>query len=134
MGRLFGAATGALALLAFAFVASSLLAERDATITVNPQQTYQTMRGREVTVPAWETNKKLDRFDSSWESHRDALVQLLANELGIDQSHRAAGRRLWNSIYDRPRNGRELPLVKLGPESALTARIPSAGVITSYQQ
>ena len=79
------ALTGAAALLAIAVFASRLLAEQDATITVNPSETYQTMRGWEVNARVWETDKKHDRFDPSWERYSEELVQLLANELGINR-------------------------------------------------
>jgi len=85
MRKLLAALTGVFALLAIAFSTSRLFAEQDAIITVNPLETYQTMRGWEVTIRAWETNKKLDRFDPSWEAYREELAQLLANELGINR-------------------------------------------------
>jgi len=85
MWKILPALAGVSALLAIAFFASRLLADQDAIITVNPNETYQSMRGWEVTVRAWETNKKLDRFDRSWETYSDELVRLLANELGINR-------------------------------------------------
>ena len=85
MRKSLAAQSGALVLLVIAFFASRLLAEQDAVITINPNETHQTMRGWEVTARAWETNKKLDRFDPTWETYGDELMRLLANELGINR-------------------------------------------------
>lgn len=68
-----------------AFHASRLLAESEMVVTVNPAETHQTMRGWEVTTRAWEINKRLNRFDPTWENYRDAIMDRMVNELGINR-------------------------------------------------
>jgi O-glycosyl hydrolase len=74
-----------IASLGIALYATRLPAEPDATITVNPAETHQTMRGWEVTARAWEMNKKLNRFDATWELYRDEIMDRMVNELGINR-------------------------------------------------
>ena len=85
MWRIFVALTGGLALFALVQISSCLAAQQDAVITVDANQKYQTMRGWEVTARAWETNKRLNGFDPSWESDSDEIFDLMANELGINR-------------------------------------------------
>lgn len=76
---------GVAALLALSVAVALLVRDRDALITVRPGETHQTMKGWEVTARAWETNKKDDRFDASWEQYKDALFDRLVGELGINR-------------------------------------------------
>ena len=85
MKRLGHAFARLVVLFGIAFVAAGLYAEQDALIVVDARETHQIMRGWEVTARAWETNKRLDRFDPSWEAHRDELVERLVTELGINR-------------------------------------------------
>ena len=67
-------------------LAGALLSAPDeALITVNASETHQTIKGWEVTARLWETNKKEDRFDPSWEKRKDEILGRLANELGINR-------------------------------------------------
>ena len=43
------------------------------------------MSGWEVTARLWETNKIENRYDPSWEEHRDEIFARLVNELGINR-------------------------------------------------
>ena len=58
---------------------------RNIAISIQPNQEFQTMSGWEVTLRLWETNKKEDRYDDSWESHSDEIFGRLVNELGINR-------------------------------------------------
>ena len=62
-----------------------LSAPDEAVITVDPRETHQTIKGWEVTARLWETNKREDRFDSSWEKRKDEILGRLVNELGINR-------------------------------------------------
>ncbi len=76
---------GWIALLGIALAGSSPSADRNAVIAVNVSETHQTMSGWEVTARLWETDKKNDRYDPSWEQYRSELFSLLVNELGINR-------------------------------------------------
>ena len=80
-------AWGALGIvLAGAFAAWALGAREGATVvTVNPSETYQVMKGWEVTARFWEQDKRLDRYDPSWLRYRDLILDHLVNELGINR-------------------------------------------------
>lgn len=71
--------------------------ERTAQITVKPAQTYQTMSGWEVTPRFWEMNKAENRYDNSWQPHRDLILDRLVNELGINRI-----RLEYRSGYENP--------------------------------
>jgi O-glycosyl hydrolase len=80
-------AWGALGIvLAGAFASWALRAEESATVvTVNPSETYQVMKGWEVTARLWEQDKRRDRYDPSWLRYRDLIFEHLVNELGINR-------------------------------------------------
>lgn len=65
-----------------AFPASSLSA---ATISINPNKTYQTMTGWETTPRGWELDKNKDSYDPTWLAHKAAILDRLVNDLGINR-------------------------------------------------
>jgi hypothetical protein len=72
--------------LAGAFSAWAVEAEEGATVvTVEPSETYQVMKGWEVTARLWEEDKRRDRYDPSWLRYRDLILDHLVNELGINR-------------------------------------------------
>ncbi len=73
------------ALVVAGLSASRLLADQDIAINVDTSEAHQSMRGWEVTARVWETNKRLGRFDSSWEAYQDELMDRMVNELGINR-------------------------------------------------
>lgn len=78
---------GVVALAAAIAVATgwSQSTERTAAITVLPAQTHQTMAGWEVTPRYWEMNKAENRYDNSWQPHRELILDRMVNELGINR-------------------------------------------------
>ena len=72
-------------LAGMALTGALLSAPDEAVITVDPRETHQTIKGWEVTARLWETNKREDRFDSSWEKRKDEILGRLVNELGINR-------------------------------------------------
>ena len=73
------------AILAVAVSVGSMAGDQGALITIDPSKTYQTMKGWEVTPRFWEQDKKRDRYDPSWQAHKDEIFRRLVNELGIDR-------------------------------------------------
>jgi hypothetical protein len=72
--------------LVAAFAIWALGAKQGATVvTVNPLETYQVMKGWEVTARFWEHDKRRDRYDPSWLRYRDLILDQLVNELGINR-------------------------------------------------
>jgi len=55
-----------------------------ATVTVDPTVSFQTLRGWEVSDRVWQTDKKADRYDASWEAVSDQLAKTLVTEVGIN--------------------------------------------------
>ncbi len=78
-------AAGLIALLGIGTAGGLLSAQDDPVITVDVRQTHQTIKGWEVAARLWETNKKEDRFDPSWEKRKDEIFGRLVNELGINR-------------------------------------------------
>ena len=56
-----------------------------AGIAVDPDISYQSMNGWEVTGRMWQFDKDNDRFNDEWESHADAILDKLVNEVGINR-------------------------------------------------
>lgn len=52
-------------------------------ISIDRNRAGQTLSGWEVTARFWEFDKANDRYDSSWLSSRDGIVQKLADDAGI---------------------------------------------------
>ena len=76
---------GLVMLLGLGLAGAVLSAPDEAVITIDVRETHQTIKGWEVTARLWETNKKEDRFDSSWEKRKDEILGRLVNELGINR-------------------------------------------------
>ncbi|MDB4973027.1 MAG: hypothetical protein JWN48_1368 [Myxococcaceae bacterium] len=76
---------GALLVAGAAMPGYSLWCAREALIVLSPKRGHQTITGWEVTARAWEFDKRADRYDGSWLQYRDALIDRLVNELGINQ-------------------------------------------------
>jgi O-glycosyl hydrolase len=80
-------ALGALAIFTLAaFDAWSLAArEGETVVTVKTSQTYQAIKGWEVTARFWEQDKRRDRYDATWLHYRDLILDHLVNELGVNR-------------------------------------------------
>ena len=52
-------------------------------ISIDGTRAGQTISGWEVTVRFWEFDKVNDRYDASWLTSRDAIVQKLIDDAGI---------------------------------------------------
>jgi hypothetical protein len=80
-------AWGALTILILgAFAAWSLVArEGETAVTVEPSETYQAIKGWEVTARFWEQDKGRDRYDATWLHYRALILDHLVNELGINR-------------------------------------------------
>jgi hypothetical protein len=73
-------------LVAFALTACEGAApQARAQVTIDPEQTYQTMSGWEVTSRLWEQNKDENRYDPTWLSLRDEILDRLVDEVGINR-------------------------------------------------
>jgi hypothetical protein len=60
-------------------------ADKPATITVVPSETFQTMDAWEATAKMWEFDKRGNRFDSSWMPARDRILATMIEEGGINR-------------------------------------------------
>ena len=56
-----------------------------AGISVDPDISYQSMNGWEVTGRMWQFDKENDRFNDEFESHADVILDKLVNEVGINR-------------------------------------------------
>jgi hypothetical protein len=73
-------------LLAIALAACESAAPQARTqVTINPQQTFQTMSGWEVTARLWEQNKDENRYDAAWLSVQDEILDRLVNDVGVNR-------------------------------------------------
>ena len=69
-------------------------------ISIDGNRAGQTLSGWEVTARFWELDKANDRYDGSWLSSRDAIIQKLIDDAGITRIRvqvRSGTTRLINS-------------------------------------
>jgi len=93
-------------LLAASLVFSVTVARAEVSISIDPGQRFQTIRGWETSDRVWETDKKANRFDGSWIPQADRIAAALVTEVGINnlRLHLASGsenpRDSWRDFID----------------------------------
>lgn len=68
-----------------AIAGASCAAQQDATVTVAPAHTFQTMEAWEVTPKMWDFDKQNNRFDGDWLPIRDQILTRMIADGGINR-------------------------------------------------
>lgn len=78
-----------------------------ATITIDQTKRLQTLRGWEVSDRVWQTDKKANRYDPSWEAVSKPLAEALVREVGINNLRLQVPSGIENTIdnWQRFRSG-----------------------------
>ena len=71
--------------LAVGVATAPVSADEAVNVRIHSDQRRQTMLGWEVAAKFWEEDKPNDRFDGSWLEHREEILSVLANHVGINR-------------------------------------------------